>query len=282
MAAAPFICATGDLRTQVRKSKKSFEYARRQLLTFSSMTMTIFDHLLSVLLVLSTLQLTASFTHESPKWIQRRAVPARNSRVMMAQSANDAPPDDDAFRNAQWDRRTVMEALGLSAMTLGTVASPSIATMPYDLECLLDLPPVDEDSVRIYLCRHAQTENNRLRLVQGARVDPPINYNGVQQSLRLGSALAKLEDKCPPLVYHSNLARSRETAEYAARNIVDKTITLNELPTLGEVDFGSAAEGKPMSTARGGMVRTFGAWAAGYVDAKGEGGGESGREVSSS
>jgi len=239
--------------------------------------MTTFHRLLSVLVALNALQLAAAFTRNVPIWIRHRTA-ATNSRLM-AHSSEAPNHDKDSLRQRQYDRRSVMESFAVGVMTLGTATSPASATLPYDIGCLLDLPPVPEDSVRIYLCRHGQTDNNRLRKVQGARVDPSINYNGVQQSLRLGSALAKLEDKCPPLIYHSNLIRSKETAEYAARNIVDKAVILNELPTLGEVDFGSLAEGQPVSVARGGMIRTYGAWAAGYVDAKGEGGGESGREV---
>lgn len=217
-----------------------------------------------------------SFTSDVTKWNQR----ACDSALLAAK-----PRDhDDFLRDGQWDRRRVMEALGLSAIALSTSTSPaSSATLPYDIACLLDLPPVEEDCVRIYLCRHGETENNRLGKVQGARVDPPINYNGVQEALRLGSALSMLEDACPSLIYHSNLMRAKETAEYVARTIVEnaeKNVTLNELPSLGEVDFGSIAEGQPVSVARGGMIRTYGAWAAGYVDARGEGGGESGREVS--
>jgi Histidine phosphatase superfamily (branch 1) len=59
-----------------------------------------------------------------------------------------------------------------------------------DLRCLADLPTIPSDSIRIYLCRHGQTENNRLRKVQGARVDPPINDNGRIQATNLGRALA--------------------------------------------------------------------------------------------
>jgi phosphohistidine phosphatase SixA len=62
--------------------------------------------------------------------------------------------------------------------------------------------------------------------VQGARVDPPINFSGIEQSLRLGLALSKLKENCPQKILHSNLVRSKENAEFAARNIVDKPIEL--------------------------------------------------------
>lgn len=53
------------------------------------------------------------------------------------------------------------------------------------------------------------------------------------------------------------------------------------LPSLAEVDFGPIAEGQPVSDARGGMLRVTGAWVSGYIDTRPDGGGESGREVSS-
>jgi broad specificity phosphatase PhoE len=175
-----------------------------------------------------------------------------------------------------------MESIAVGAMALGTASRSACAlSMPYDLDCLLDLPPMAKDSVRIYLCRHAQTENNRLSLVQGARVDPPINYSGIQQSLRLGSALSSLKENCPQKILHSSLVRSKETAEFAARNILDKPIELAMLPSLAEVDFGPVAEGQPVSDVRGEMLRVTGAWVSGYIDTRPDGGGESGREVSS-
>ena len=34
-----------------------------------------------------------------------------------------------------------------------------------NFNCLLDLPPITPGCARLYLCRHGQTENNRLRLI---------------------------------------------------------------------------------------------------------------------
>ena len=135
----------------------------------------------------------------------------------------------EGINRNDWDRRTIVEAMAVSVLALGSSAvSPASAMVPYNLACLLDLPPVPKDCVRIYLCRHGQTENNRLGKVQGARVNPPINFNGLDESKRLGIALDKLQDKCPLLIYHSNLRRSRETAQTVARIIQedDKPISL--------------------------------------------------------
>lgn len=255
-------------------------------------TMALFRHLLLALLLLNALKRSLSFTQRVLQW-NRYTFPECLT-LFEAKSDSDANPlqgdNDDSLSLQQWGRRTVVGTLGISAISLSTItlstashASTATESQLYNVDCLLDLPPVQEGCVRIYLCRHGETENNRLGKVQGARVDPSINYNGIQQALRLGTALAQLEEACPTQMFHSHLLRSRETAEYASRKIfdlTDKQVTLNELDLLNEVDFGSVAEGKPLTEARGGMIRTAGAWAAGYVDARGEGGGESGREVS--
>ena len=67
-----------------------------------------------------------------------------------------------------------------------------------DFDCLRDLPPVTRDCVRVYLCRHGQTENNRLHLVQGARVDPPLNDTGRQQASRIGKVLSRIDSSQAP------------------------------------------------------------------------------------
>ena len=64
-----------------------------------------------------------------------------------------------------------------------------LAAVP-NLQCLADLPPITPGCARIYLCRHGQTENNRLRKVQGARVDPSLNAYGAEMALRIGMALS--------------------------------------------------------------------------------------------
>ncbi len=69
------------------------------------------------------------------------------------------------------------------------------AMIPTLEDCLLDLPPCPENYVRIYLCRHGQTENNRLHLVQGARINPPINEVGQQMAARIGQALSAYADQ---------------------------------------------------------------------------------------
>jgi broad specificity phosphatase PhoE len=159
-----------------------------------------------------------------------------------------------------------------------------------DYDCLLDLPPVMPDCARLYLCRHGQTENNRLHLVQGARVDPSINNCGIEQAQRLGMTVSRLSFNSeggvaiPGVVTHSKMRRARETAEIltsVASERWTKTTPqpklLGQVPSLGEVDFGSL-EGKNAKLAKMEMMSTFASWSIGDVD-KRLAGGESGRDV---
>ena len=51
-----------------------------------------------------------------------------------------------------------------------------------NLDCLADLPPIPTNCVRLYLCRHGQTEYNRLKKIQGSRIDAPLNDTGRKQA----------------------------------------------------------------------------------------------------
>lgn len=177
-----------------------------------------------------------------------------------------------------------------------TIPSAPFATGNF--EGLLDLPPITPGCVRLYLCRHGQTENNRLHLVQGARVDPSINGNGYEQAQRLGTAVARLTNSSggggqsgvvPKLAAHSKLRRARETAEVLTSTAASSHSTAvgnkesnmkiyGEVPSLGEVDFGSL-EGTDVESFRRTMRNTFASWSLGDIDRRTGGGGESGREV---
>ena len=111
--------------------------------------------------------------------------------------------------------------------------SPPVDT--YDVKCLADLPPLEKDSVRLYLCRHGQTENNRLKIMQGARINPPINDNGILQAQRLGMALSNSLPSPPETVLHSPLVRARMTAQEAA-NQFPQMPNLRVLDTLSEAN----------------------------------------------
>jgi broad specificity phosphatase PhoE len=166
----------------------------------------------------------------------------------------------------------------------------------FNANCLTDLPPIPSGFVRVYLCRHGQTENNRLHLMQGARVDPAINDTGMAQAQRLGTALANAAGNnaekaagMPELILHSKLLRAQQTASIASRQFITKQQQqqqqqqripkLTTLDALGEVDFGAVAEGLPVEQVRSQLVATYAGWATGNLDMGMQGGGETGRQV---
>mmetsp|Transcript_15467 Transcript_15467/g.34727 ORF Transcript_15467/g.34727 Transcript_15467/m.34727 type:complete len:369 (-) Transcript_15467:497-1603(-) len=197
---------------------------------------------------------------------------------------------------------------------VSSMSTDETATMP-NFQCLTDLPPSvhGDECVRVYLCRHGQTENNRLHIAQGARVDAPLNDTGKRMALRVGRAISNLpstEMRSLSVGVHSQLQRARQTAQFASISLgtiqanlpwsddewFDYDMTsdtgekskspqfglkiLDAVPELGEVDFGSLNEGKSSAEVRANIYGTFGAWSLGKIDTRPQGGGESGREVS--
>mmetsp|Transcript_15137 Transcript_15137/g.37329 ORF Transcript_15137/g.37329 Transcript_15137/m.37329 type:complete len:478 (+) Transcript_15137:20-1453(+) len=159
-----------------------------------------------------------------------------------------------------------------------------------DLKCLTNLPPVPSHMLRIYFCRHGQTENNRLRKVQGARVDPPINDNGFMQATNLGQAIAlslssqQVYHSVPPkapLIFSSNLQRAKMTAALVSQESSSSSSrnVPKQLSDLGEIDFGPVADGQPISKVQQKMTQAYTRWSIGQVDYRPDGGGESGRDV---
>jgi len=150
------------------------------------------------------------------------------------------------------------------------------------LECLLDLPPVTPDCARIYLCRHGQTENNRLQLVNGAReIDPALNANGRIMARRIGMALSHLPESSvlPTTAVHSLLLRSKETASLLACEAQRRIpMRLMPLESLRRVYFGPYVKGKNLTRVRAEIAKTYAMWASGDIEVRLYGG-ESGREV---
>ena len=182
------------------------------------------------------------------------------------------------------------------------VASSVPDTAAPNLRCLADLPAPAPGSVRLYLCRHGQTENNRLRRVQGARVDAPINTYGREMAVRMGLALSAVPDGlCPAVAVHSRLLRARETALLASSILTEAKrggagkgdpeavlsalgggagelrvpppgeaggdrMRFATLDSLGEVDFGAGLDGKSVAESKRAMYATFAAWSLGRID----------------
>jgi len=184
------------------------------------------------------------------------------------------------------DRRQLLQWSGSLALAPFLATAPIINT-DY-LNAMVDLPPIPTGYGRIFFCRHGQTENNRLRLVQDARINIGINDLGKQQGQRAGLALARASPQ-PSQFFCSPLIRARETAQEAAAAARNEKGTTNklqlanavqELDALKEVDFGPVAEGQLVSEAKPAMAATYARWAIGNIDYRPEGGGDSGRDVS--
>lgn len=148
-----------------------------------------------------------------------------------------------------------------------------------------DIPKKPPNTIRLYLIRHGQTENNRLNIVQGAHVDTPLNDRGKLQATLLGQALNTLQQqqrhRCHyydtdnvdnSLVFlHSTYQRSQETATIAAstyycfnnNDLYDNyRNNMQELPTIGTIDFGLQEKKKYE------MNQIYSSWSLGLIDVK--------------
>lgn len=96
------------------------------------------------------------------------------------------------------------------------------------------LPPVDPACTRLFLCRHGQTEFNRLHKFQGRGVNTSLNATGRDQAQQLASAMRSV-----PLcaVYSSTLRRARETAAIVAQ-LHPKLAFQEQFQDLEEMSFG--------------------------------------------
>jgi len=83
----------------------------------------------------------------------------------------------------------------------------------------------------LLLVRHGETDWNRERRFQG-HADPPLNETGREQAHALAAELAAERIE---LVYTSDLARARETAEIVAATVGADVVALRE---LREIDVG--------------------------------------------
>lgn len=206
--------------------------------------------------------------------------------------------DDTSFFNElphQLSRRkTLVSALTLTPALLlakepanAALKESSRLLLP-NLDCLRDLPALDQSQhVRLYLCRHGQTEYNRIGRIQGKLV--PIDETGVLQAARLGAALARLSNP-PETFFHSGLTRSLQTAkvassifEEAASTTTTTTSSLRkvrELPELASINVGSELEGETVSSFLTRRMGTYKAWALGDTERRLGSGGENAREVS--
>jgi broad specificity phosphatase PhoE len=171
---------------------------------------------------------------------------------------------DDLVDPPTTDRRTLFVGFGAAQILPAHARAVT----------LLELPPKQHPSlVRVLLCRHGQTENNRLQIVQGRRLDPPLNDCGKRQAHQLGGILKTEPDLST--IYYSPLLRTRQTAEIAASSL--QGTRLESLDELLTIDFGPLPRDQPLSSQTE-PSRLYQRWSDGYLDDH-WGDGESGRQV---
>ena len=135
---------------------------------------------------------------------------------------------------------------------------------------LKTLPSLPPDHSRLFLCRHGETNNNKLRLLQGSGVDVPLNPAGRAQAAQLAQSLSALPID---LVVSSPLGRAKSTADFIAA-AQKPGIERSVRHELSEQSFGSL-EGMPMSECKLQLDAVNAAWQAGRTDAKAATDGES-------
>lgn len=120
----------------------------------------------------------------------------------------------------------------------------------------------------LYVVRHGETEHNRRRLMQGRRIDAPLNERGAVQARALGARFAHV-----PLdaIHVSPLVRARQTADEVIRLHPDVPVYVDA--DLAEMSWGEM-EGRSIDEVAD-ELRAFAVeWRHGRFDRK-VGGGES-------
>lgn len=169
------------------------------------------------------------------------------------------------------DRRTFSAICGS-----GTVVYPLIASA----SSFGSFPPPAVGYFRLFLARHGETENNRLGIVQGRRVDAVLNPTGVKQAEALAERLAG-EDL--GAVFSSSLRRAKMTADILAAGdqsaltspSLQESFSKNNCPriiseNLDEVDFGTTVDGQRLD--RVAVMTVYERWIMGDKDARFDGG----------
>jgi len=121
--------------------------------------------------------------------------------------------------------------------------------------------PEATGGVRLYLCRHGQTDYNAKGMIQGCGIDRELSEVGLAQAVCIGEALREV-----PLdvVGSSTLKRAMQTAEAVRKH--HATANSVEHRGLREMDFGDF-EGKRPDEVQDLYDSVTGAWAEGRLDA---------------
>lgn len=72
----------------------------------------------------------------------------------------------------------------------------------------------ETENMRIYLCRHGETEANAQKIMQGSGLDLPLSSRGREQAEAFALRFKDVKVDC---IVSSDLERSRETASYVQK-----------------------------------------------------------------
>lgn len=120
----------------------------------------------------------------------------------------------------------------------------------------------------LYLVRHGETEYNRLRIMQGRKINSVLNATGEAQAQALATRMAEV-----PLdaIYASTLTRALQTAR--AVQVYHPDVPLHQLADLEEMSWGvleGMGRSDELSAALGDMHRHWQDGAYGYAVEDGE------------
>lgn len=143
-------------------------------------------------------------------------------------------------------------------------APPAPAAAPW-------LPPVTAaGDRRLVLCRHGETELNRLGQPQGRRANPPLNATGHGQAARMAAALAAAGLEGGVHLASSSQLRAVQTAD-AVATALPRARRVGAFDSLAEIDWGApVAPSRPKGAKMGDAL--WASWARGDATAHGDGG----------
>jgi len=122
------------------------------------------------------------------------------------------------------------------------------------------LPLLQDGYVRIYLCRHGETDYNNQGILQGRGVNAQLNATGRKQAQMLAKSMKDIPLKA---VYSSSLARAMETAQYVSHTHPQSK--RGDFRDLEEMSFGEL-EGTPRSQCEAFLQDVHAKWKAGIYD----------------
>jgi phosphoserine phosphatase len=132
------------------------------------------------------------------------------------------------------------------------------------------LPMSAPRTTTLYLARHGETEYNRLRVMQGRRINAALNEAGRGQALALAD---RFEGISLDVIYASSLYRAIQTAGAVAER-QSRARTVRCMTSFDEMSWGRYEGMAPCLELEMMLERTFKAWNEGAFDLQ-IGGGES-------